>query len=81
MLDFEDITDIFDFPEEYGSFRDFDNLLRCPICKEFLNPTLFLTNCQHYGCRYEYNSDFNFRNFIIIISNNTYIVYIYIYLY
>ncbi|ORX61126.1 hypothetical protein BCR36DRAFT_315413 [Piromyces finnis] len=51
MFDF-DLTDIYDFPEEYGSFRDFDNLLRCPICKEFLNPTLILTSCQHYGCSY-----------------------------
>jgi len=52
MFDFDDITDIYDFPEEYGSFRDFDNLLRCPICKEFLHPALFLTDCQHYGCSY-----------------------------
>jgi len=65
MLDFEDITDIYDFPEEYGSFRDFDNLLRCPICKEFLNPTLFLTGCQHYGCRYGKISNYIYKIWII----------------
>jgi len=53
MFDFDDFTDVYDFPEEYDSFRDFDNLLRCPICKEFLNPALILSSCQHYGCRYE----------------------------
>ncbi|OUM59668.1 hypothetical protein PIROE2DRAFT_14720 [Piromyces sp. E2] len=52
MFDFDDFTDVYDFPEEYGSFRNFDNLLRCPICKEFLNPALVLSSCQHYGCSY-----------------------------
>jgi len=55
MFDFDDFTDVYDFPEEYDSFRDFDNLLRCPICKEFLNPALILSSCQHYGCRYEWH--------------------------
>ncbi|ORX74583.1 hypothetical protein DL89DRAFT_264422 [Linderina pennispora] len=45
-----DIEDPTDWPAEFAHLRETDQLLRCPICKEYLDTAMASANCGHTFC-------------------------------
>ncbi|KAJ2162283.1 E3 ubiquitin-protein ligase rad18 [Coemansia sp. RSA 552] len=44
------LEDPTDWPAEYGRLRELDQLLRCPICKEFFSTAMVAIDCGHTFC-------------------------------
>ncbi|PVV04567.1 hypothetical protein BB560_000930 [Smittium megazygosporum] len=46
----DSIDDPSEWPSGFPELREMDELLRCPICHEFLDATLMSENCSHVYC-------------------------------
>ncbi|KAI7825829.1 hypothetical protein BX661DRAFT_184237 [Kickxella alabastrina] len=47
---FLDIEDPSDWPADFPHLRELEQLLRCPVCKEYLDTPMVVTNCGHTFC-------------------------------
>ncbi|KAJ2716276.1 E3 ubiquitin-protein ligase rad18 [Coemansia spiralis] len=44
------LDDPSDWPEEHAALRDVDQLLRCPVCKEYFTTAMSAAGCGHTFC-------------------------------
>ncbi|KAJ2821457.1 E3 ubiquitin-protein ligase rad18, partial [Coemansia sp. 'formosensis'] len=45
-----DLDDPSDWPDTQPHMRDLDQLLRCPVCKEYFTTAMVTANCGHTFC-------------------------------
>ncbi|KAJ2395288.1 E3 ubiquitin-protein ligase rad18, partial [Coemansia sp. RSA 2603] len=50
MDSYYDLEDPGDWPAAFPHLRELDQLFRCPVCKEYLDAPMVVTNCGHTFC-------------------------------